>query len=184
MKSQFKSAITFTALALCLLLSRPAKTMQELENVEMAQEVDSEGNTHLHLACEQGNVQQIQKLIEDGAAIEARNNDGQTPLLTACAYGNLAAVVTLIELGATIDSKNNFGSTSLHNAIISITESSSTIQIINLLNSNGVSYQTNLTSTTPIGRIQMIKSWTFDNTMLTEYDKYIDALASIYGIEK
>lgn len=57
--------------------------------------------------CTEGKI--AQKLLQAGAAPNARSKSGDTPLTIAAFYGNLNGVILLIASGADIAAKNNDG---------------------------------------------------------------------------
>ena len=69
------------------------------------------GETPLHKAVEEGNLESIRALIEAGADVHAKDEDGQTPLHQR---GNAEAVRVLIAAGADVHAKDNEGRTPLN----------------------------------------------------------------------
>ncbi|HFA48720.1 MAG TPA: ankyrin repeat domain-containing protein [Bacteroidetes bacterium] len=67
---------------------------------------DSSKNKKLFNGAERGNIHQIQKALDKGANIEARNSYGRTPLMIAAKKGRFEAVKYLIENGADINATN------------------------------------------------------------------------------
>ena len=65
----------------------------------------------LHLACINGDVEQIRSLLNLGADIEEKTPDGSTPLMFASYKGHLNVVQLLLDQGANILAKNNYGNT-------------------------------------------------------------------------
>jgi hypothetical protein len=65
-------------------------------------EDESSGSTKLHIACSSGNVQEVKKLLKQGAAVNAPNKWGATPLDLVCsnntaqhrqAYSEIASLI-------------------------------------------------------------------------------------------
>jgi hypothetical protein len=76
-------------------------------------------NTPLHSAAYYGDLEVVQKLVECGASIGAKNLYGFTPLYYASFgdYGNYCSVLRLLlEHGADINARAGDGSTALHRA--------------------------------------------------------------------
>ncbi|WP_353289127.1 ankyrin repeat domain-containing protein [Wolbachia endosymbiont (group A) of Pogonocherus hispidulus] len=63
---------------------------------------NDEGNTPLHLAVEEGNLEAVKHLIEKGAGINAVNRYGYTPLRIAAYKGSTDIAVYLVEKGANV----------------------------------------------------------------------------------
>jgi ankyrin repeat protein len=70
--------------------------------------------TPLHCAAEQGDIEQVQLLIANGADINSRDQYGQTPLERAAFAGHIKVVELLIAKGAEVNTKNQSGRTPLH----------------------------------------------------------------------
>ncbi len=74
---------------------------------------DAHGNTPLHAAAYQGQLDIVRLLLKNGAAINARADRGKTPLMLA-AQANAADVVRfLLEQGASANDGDNSGGTAL-----------------------------------------------------------------------
>ncbi|XP_022719951.1 uncharacterized protein LOC111277800 [Durio zibethinus] len=71
----------------------------------------------LCLAARKGEVRTIQRLIENGAVINARDQHGWTALHRASFKGKIDAVRMLIDKGIDVDSKDEDGYTALHCAV-------------------------------------------------------------------
>ncbi|CAN0913522.1 Protein VAPYRIN [Linum grandiflorum] len=68
-------------------------------------------------AARKGDVRTIQRLIDNGAAVNGRDQHGMTALHRASFKGKIEAVRTLLEKGIDIDSKDEDGYTALHCAV-------------------------------------------------------------------
>ncbi|KAJ7976420.1 Ankyrin repeat containing protein [Quillaja saponaria] len=68
----------------------------------------------LCLAARKGEVRNIQKLLENGAAINGRDQNGWTALHRASFKGQIEAVRFLLEKGIDVDAKDEDGYTALH----------------------------------------------------------------------
>lgn len=79
---------------------------------------DFEGNTPLHLACENKSAETTRALLELGAKaiVKEKNDDGNTPLHVACEYDKAENTKALLELGdkTIVEEKNEDGDTPLH----------------------------------------------------------------------
>jgi ankyrin repeat protein len=75
------------------------------------------GNTALHAALANGQVEAAAFLLESGASIDARDAHGHTALHLAAEDGNLAAIHLLLERGADPRPRNNEGRTPLDFAL-------------------------------------------------------------------
>ncbi|KAK6243547.1 hypothetical protein QUC31_009956 [Theobroma cacao] len=71
----------------------------------------------LCLAARKGEVRNIQRLIENGAVINGRDQHGWTALHRASFKGRIDAVKMLIDKGIDVDSKDDDGYTALHCAV-------------------------------------------------------------------
>lgn len=69
----------------------------------------------LHVACGLGDVEQVKKLLADGAKVD-QPNDGwkNTPLHFACCGGHVDVAELLVDQGASLDAKNVLGAQPLH----------------------------------------------------------------------
>jgi ankyrin repeat protein len=70
---------------------------------------DSEGNTPLINEVNKGNSEEVRRLIDSGAQVNAASNTGVTPLMNAAGMGNLEIVRMLIEKGADVNAKTPSG---------------------------------------------------------------------------
>ena len=75
---------------------------------------DSEGNTLLSIACNNGYNKIVKFLLRNGSDVNTKNNEGDSPLHMSCMSGYHRVVKTLIKNGADINSKNLKGETPLH----------------------------------------------------------------------
>lgn len=74
------------------------------------------GNHPLHMAAVAGEVDTINRLLEEGVFIDIRNKIGYTPLYYAAMMGKTAAVKGLIRKGANVNITMPSGYTPLHEA--------------------------------------------------------------------
>ena len=71
---------------------------------------DADGNTVVHYAARQRNVEVLKLMLTLGVPIDGRNKDGTTPLLVAAADGREPQIVqVLIAAGADVNARDNYG---------------------------------------------------------------------------
>ncbi|XP_061599995.1 tonsoku-like protein [Cololabis saira] len=81
---------------------------------------NEKGETSLHRACIDGNLKQVQYLVEQGHPVNPRDYCGWTPLHEACNHGHYDIVGLLLERGANINDPGGplcEGVTPLHDAL-------------------------------------------------------------------
>nr|XP_015825417.2 tonsoku-like protein [Nothobranchius furzeri] len=81
---------------------------------------NEKGETSLHRACIDGNLKQVQCLVEQGHPVNPRDYCGWTPLHEACNHGHYDVVALLLERGANINDPGGplcEGVTPLHDAL-------------------------------------------------------------------
>ncbi|MGQ4809748.1 hypothetical protein NKDENANG_03175 [Candidatus Entotheonellaceae bacterium PAL068K] len=66
-------------------------------------------------ATEVGDVEAMQALLDQGAAINVSNAQGWTPLHVAAASGDIAVIELLLGYGADVNAASNIGTTPLYN---------------------------------------------------------------------
>jgi len=76
-----------------------------LAEMDSMSAMDDEGETPLHYAARNGNVEFTELLFSRGADIDASNSEGETAWHYAAYYGNQGAVKWLIEHEAAVDAK-------------------------------------------------------------------------------
>eukprot|EP01110_Echinostelium_bisporum_P000574 TRINITY_DN1139_c2_g1_i1.p1 TRINITY_DN1139_c2_g1~~TRINITY_DN1139_c2_g1_i1.p1 ORF type:complete len:394 (+),score=143.14 TRINITY_DN1139_c2_g1_i1:84-1265(+) len=69
-------------------------------------------------ACEDGNLEEVKKLVEKGVSVNQTNDYGDTALNFAISKGKREVVVFLLSKGADPNIKNKGGSTSLHKVAV------------------------------------------------------------------
>lgn len=74
------------------------------------------GGTSLEMACQEGHLEVVQILLENGASINERGYLGFTPIRVAARNGHLEVVKHLAEKGANIDEQANDKATPLEHA--------------------------------------------------------------------
>ena len=70
----------------------------------------------IHIAAKSGDLARIQKELDKGTDVNAKNNNGDTPLLRALLFGHEEVAALLIAAGADVNAKTNSGRTPLHDA--------------------------------------------------------------------
>ncbi|KAK2825983.1 hypothetical protein Q5P01_020197 [Channa striata] len=81
---------------------------------------NEKGETSLHRACIDGNLKQVQFLVDQGHPVNPRDYCGWTPLHEACNHGHYDIVAVLLERGANINDPGGplcEGVTPLHDAL-------------------------------------------------------------------
>ena len=87
------------------------------------------GETLLHQAAIEGDVEEVKSLIGRNASVNTKDNAGWSPLHEACANGYVAIVQLLIDNSAVINKVDNCNKdTPLHDAAIS-----SHVEVVNIL---------------------------------------------------
>ena len=79
-------------------------------------EKNEHGNTFLHLAADNGNIEVLKYLVSQGANVNVKDNYGRTPLQVAVNKNNLEMVEYLISHGADVNVKDSFSKSPLHDA--------------------------------------------------------------------
>ena len=72
--------------------------------------------TPLHYACENGNMQLVEALVDRGADVNARDEIQSTPLHEASFNGHTDVALYLVGLGADVNARTTSQSTPLHYA--------------------------------------------------------------------
>ncbi len=73
--------------------------------------------TSLHLAAQNGDLDQVKLLFDNGANIEAQDEFGKTPILCAVEAGKWSIVEFLLDNGANINNETTYQETPLHCAV-------------------------------------------------------------------
>jgi uncharacterized protein len=74
---------------------------------------DADGTTPLHWAAHQNDLAAVQRLITQGADVNAKNDYGATPMSEAAVSGSAALLEALLKAGANVESPNADGQTAL-----------------------------------------------------------------------
>ena len=83
-----------------------------------AQTRDADGNTPLLNAVNKGDTDELRRLVEAGADVNAANDAGVTPLMNAGGMGNKEAVELLIQKGANVNHRTSGNYTPLMQAAL------------------------------------------------------------------
>ena len=74
------------------------KACQELLNAQASvDDVNLDGDTALHVACQQGHVDIVNLLLTNGASLNVRNMQGLTCLETAAQAGNGEVALAMVK---------------------------------------------------------------------------------------
>ena len=83
----------------------------------MKKELDEYGRSSLHYAANDGNEDEVQRLINLGCDINLSDRGGWTPLHFAAQAYSPAVTAILISAGAHLDSRDSYGNTPLWRAV-------------------------------------------------------------------
>jgi hypothetical protein len=78
------------------------RVQQLLKESALITEIDQKSNTLLHYACDSGNAQLVQYVLESGLPCFVRNNMNQTPLDITITKRDRASILILLQYGALI----------------------------------------------------------------------------------
>ncbi|KAM7212134.1 Ankyrin repeat-containing domain protein [Rhypophila decipiens] len=110
--------------------------LRKLESTSI-NSTDSHGNTALHYCAFSGKATTLELLVDQGAAIDHRNQYHLTPLFVAVIRGNKYMVKRLLEYGADLEATYDIGQTPLVVAIRMRRR-----RIVRILLDNGASFDT------------------------------------------
>ena len=106
--------------------------MQRTMDADDGRFVWTTGQTALHVAASEDRKNEAQRLLANGADVNARETDGYAPLHVAVLLGHKAMVELLLANGADMDAKTLRGWTPLHWAVLQTRK-----EFVDLLLSNG-----------------------------------------------
>ncbi|XP_072510320.1 ankyrin repeat and SOCS box protein 13 [Notamacropus eugenii] len=131
---------------------KSSKVGQPVSKMEQRNEDGSSGEigfwvdrTPVHEAAQQGEISQLQELIENGACVNLATVDSITPLHEASLQGQTQCVKLLLAAGAQVDARNIDGSTPLCDAC-----ASGNIECVKLLLSHGAKVNPPLYTASPL----------------------------------
>lgn len=76
-----------------------------------------DGRTELHTAAHENDAALVDRLVDDGADVDAQDSGGFTPLHFAAEYSSVEAARRLLHHGAKVDLTNMHGNTPLFGAV-------------------------------------------------------------------
>ena len=77
----------------------------------------STGDGPLHDAVTSQDIEEVQRLLDAGGDVDAKNSDGFTPLMFAAGLGNYAIAELLVERGASLNEVNKYDATAPYSHI-------------------------------------------------------------------
>ncbi|RZC43132.1 tonsoku-like protein, partial [Asbolus verrucosus] len=133
---------------------------------------NAKGETPLHTACINKNVNGVRLLLEQGHPVNVRDNCGWLPLHEACNRGYVDIVEILIEKGAAINDRGGIGCegiTPMHDAA-----SNGHLEVVQLLLNKGA----NAVAKTDDGNtvLQFIKRWRSDVQLNSEAEALYESI--------
>ena len=81
------------------------------DNSALAEERYARGDTALHHACRNGDLEIVKQLVSSGADVNAVANQGHFPLYCAAGHGHVETTRYLVEEGADLETKLSDGKT-------------------------------------------------------------------------
>ena len=99
------------------LKGRPRALTPKTPSSTTANRRNQKGETPLHTVCKNGNLNKLNKLLEeDDVDIDVQDNFGWTPLHEACIHKRFECVKLLLEHGAEVNIQSDNNDTPLHDA--------------------------------------------------------------------
>ena len=87
------------------------------EMIDKVVQRNNDGQTIFHIACSQGDVDRVLKLLDYGADINASDNAGWTPIHNAALHGHYMVAEVLLRYGSEVDPTGIELETPLHDAV-------------------------------------------------------------------
>lgn len=97
-------------------MNDPARRPVRAGNCYLLRKSDLGVGTEMHWAARNGLIEEIDRLLQAGSAVDARAWDGRTPLHDAANEGYMEAAAKLITAGAEPNARDEGGRTPLHKA--------------------------------------------------------------------
>jgi ankyrin repeat protein len=118
-----KTMLRHTTVLMLLLLSffgcsSPQSNKNASAPTAPVQARDVDGNTPLLNAVNKGDTEEVRRLVDAGAEVDAANDAGVTPLMNAGGMGNKEAVELLIKKGANVNHRTSGNYTPLMQAAL------------------------------------------------------------------
>ncbi|XP_060935776.1 ankyrin repeat and SOCS box protein 13-like [Limanda limanda] len=143
--------------------------------------------TEVHKAASEGQVSELQRLIQSGASVNIVAVDSVTPLHEACLWGHTQCVRLLLDAGAQVDARNSDGGTPLCDA-----SSAGSLDCVSLLLERGAMANPTLTSHTasPLneacvaGNSDCVKLLISAGACLESYDLYLGTPLHVACVNK
>lgn len=100
--------LLLTASLSLLTLGTQAATVEDAAKTAVAaiNALNEQGKTPLMLAAEGDKLDDVKKLLADGADVNAANDNGVTALMCACEIDGSSIIQTLIDAGANVNAKD------------------------------------------------------------------------------
>lgn len=119
--------------------------------------VDPYGRTPLHYAAASGRVDEVARLLGEGADVNAQDDNGWSPLHFAAQANSAGATTALLEAGADPGLRDSYGNTPLWRAVF---ESRGDGSVIAALRSAGADPQAaNDSGVAPVGAARSIGNY-------------------------
>ena len=109
--------------------------------------------TRLHWACEEGDLERVERLLEWKSDIKAADGEGRTPLHLASLNGHLEVVRELVRRGAKVRAEDKNGDTPLHDASFY-----GYVEVARLLLDSGADIEAKTSTDTDIGATSLFSA--------------------------
>ena len=116
---RYGTNLVMTICAMAIVLTMSTSSFSESPRCfSMRQPHKSTPEELLRSAAYEGNIREVQRLLAQGTAVDARDKEGWTPLIWAQAGEQPEVVELLLAKGADINAKDHMGCTALHQAAL------------------------------------------------------------------